>query len=215
VRYNTIYDLPFGRGKKFGSGVSKALNAVIGGWQLAAIGEWRGGRWLSVNSARYLFGDPTLSEDQRLDLVFAGRPQRLWFAGDFDPRLASGVDQTALQALVPVNRANRVVRPLGTAFDNRLPQALANGTTRLTPITDTVNWNARGFFRGPGDWNLDSSIFKNFSLGERTTLRFTADFFNALNHPIDREPDSSTGLQDLSSQTNQPRIIQFSLRLEF
>lgn len=215
VRYNAIYDLPFGTGKKFAGGVTKGVNALIGGWQVATIGEWRGGTWLSVNPARYMFGDPTLTADQRLDMTFAGRSQRLWFRGDFDPRLATGVDQTQLQQLVPVDRNGRIVRPLGTAFDNRLPQQLANGATRLASITDTVNGNARAFYRGPGDWNVDASVFKNFQLTERLKVRFTADFFNALNHPTDQDPNNTTGLQDLSSQRNQPRIIQFSLRLEF
>lgn len=215
VRYNFIYDLPFGKGKRFGGSVGRGLDAIIGGWQVAAIGEWRGGNWLSVNSARYLFGDPTLSGDKRLQMTFAGRKQRLWFRGDFDPTLASNVDQTALQNLVPVSRSQRIVRPVGTAFDNRIALTLANGTTRQTPITDTVVWNARAFFRGPGDWNIDASLFKNFRLTEHATLRFTADFFNAPNHPTDLDPNSTTGLQDLSSQRNQPRIIQFSLRLSF
>jgi hypothetical protein len=30
-----IYDLPFGRGKQFGDGVSSAVNQIIGGWQVA------------------------------------------------------------------------------------------------------------------------------------------------------------------------------------
>jgi hypothetical protein len=89
---------------------------------------------------------------------------------------------------------------------------LPNGTVRQTPITDTVNWNARSFFRGPGSWNTDISLFKNFRLRERVNVRFTADFFNALNHPVDSGPDATTGLQDLSTQPNTPRIIQFSLR---
>ena len=41
--------------------------------------------------------------------------------------------------------------------------------------------------------------------------KITNDFFNAFNHPIDNVPNASTGLQDLSTQTNDPRIIQFSL----
>ncbi|MBI2685853.1 MAG: carboxypeptidase regulatory-like domain-containing protein [Acidobacteria bacterium] len=215
VRYNALYDLPFGKGKKFGGAVGRGVDALIGGWQLATIGEWRGGNWLSVNSARYLFGDPSLSGDDRLLLTFAGRPQRLWFRGDFDPALASNVDQTALLRLVAAARANRIVKPLGTNFDNRVAQTLANGSTRQTPVTDTVVWNSRAFFRGPGDWNVDASVFKNFRIVERATLRFTADFFNALNHPTDQDPNNTTGLQDLSSQRNQPRIIQFSLRLTF
>ena len=53
----------------------------------------------------------------------------------------------------------------------------------------------------------------NFSLTERLKLRFTADFFNAFNHPNNGNPNSTTGLQDLSTQSNEPRIVQFSLRL--
>jgi hypothetical protein len=212
IRWNGIYDLPFGKGQKFASGASGLLNHVIGGWQVSTLGDWRSGMWSGVAAGRYLFGDPTLTEDQRLELYFAGRSRRLWFRGDFDPSLATGVDQKALQALVPVDRSQRVLRQLGPNYDNRLPQVLPNGTVRQTPITDTVNWNARSFFRGPGSWNTDISLFKNFRLRERVNVRFTADFFNALNHPVDSGPDATTGLQDLSTQPNTPRIIQFSLR---
>ncbi|MBI3697756.1 MAG: hypothetical protein HY238_23360 [Acidobacteria bacterium] len=116
---------------------------------------------------------------------------------------------------MPVNRADRVVKPVGAGFDNRIPQVLSNGSTRLTPITDSVVWNSRAFFKGPGAWNVDASVFKNISLTERVTMRFTADFFNALNHPNDPNPSNTLGLQDLSVQPNDPRIIQLSLRLQW
>jgi hypothetical protein len=214
VRWNGIYDLPFGKGKKFASG-GGALNHLVGGWQVATIGEWRCGLWSSVNSGAYLFGDPTLSADQRLLLTFNRRPQRLWFRGDFNPALASDVNQQALTALVPAAQGERILRPLGPNLDNQLPQRLANGTVRNTPIGSTVNWNARAFFRGPGSWNLDMSLFKNFAIGERAQLRFTADFFNAPNHPVDGSPSAATGLQDLSTQANGPRIVQFSARVSW
>jgi outer membrane receptor protein involved in Fe transport len=215
IRWNGIYDLPFGRGKKFGTDTSGAWNHLIGGWQIATIGEWRGGFWRGVASGQYLFGDPTLDADQRLLLTFAGRPQRLWFRGNFNPSLASNVDQQALQRLVPVNQGDRVLRQLGPNFDNRLPQTLANGATRSTPIGDTVNWNSRAFYRGPGLWNADVAFFKNFQVRENAKLRFTADFFNFFNHPNDSLPNATTGLQDLSVQTGDPRIIQFSMRLDW
>ncbi|MBI3682054.1 MAG: TonB-dependent receptor [Acidobacteria bacterium] len=215
VRYNAIWDLPVGRGKALGRNAGRALGALIGGWQLATIGDWRSGNWLSVGSGGYLFGDPTLSADQRLLLTFNGRPQRLWWRGDFDPTRASNVDSSKLLSLVPADRGQRIYRPAGAAFDNRIPQTLADGTARLTSITDMVNWNARGFFRGPGAWNIDASVFKNFQIAERVTARFTVDFFNAVNHPVDGGPNGTTGLQDLSVQANEPRIIQFSFRLSF
>jgi hypothetical protein len=215
VRWNAVYDLPFGKGKKYGSGAGGVVNHIIGGWQLATIGDWRSGNWMGVSAAQYLFGDPTLNADQRLLMTYAGRPQRLWFRGNFNPTLATNVDQQALQALIPLNQVDRVMRPLGPNLDNRLPQTLANGTTRLTPITDTVNWNARNFFRGPGAWTVDASLFKNFQLAEKVQLRFTADFFNMLNHPLDNNPNATTGLQDLATQPNDPRIVQFSARISW
>ncbi len=215
VRWNGIYDLPFGRGKRVGRDSAGLLNHLIGGWQVATIGEWRGGNWFSVGSGGYLFGDPTLSPDQRLLLTFNNRPQRLWFRGDFDPTRATNVDRTALTALVPVDRGARVYHPVGTGFDNRIPQRLADGSTRLTSITDMVNWNPRAFFLGPGAWNADVALFKNITISERVRARFTADFFNFFNHPVDVNPNATTGLQDLSVQGNDPRIIQFSLRFSF
>ena len=125
------------------------------------------------------------------------------------------MDQAKLQQLIPVDRSQRVLRPLGANFDNKLPQVLSNGTVVATSLGDIVNWNARNFFRGPGSWNQDLSLFKNISITERIRTRLTADFFNALNHPVDVPPNSSTGLQDLSTQANAPRIIQFSLRVEW
>ena len=215
MRWNAIYDLPFGKGKKFGGSASGLVNAIIGGWQLASIGDWRSGNWLSVSTTSYLFGDPTLSADERVKLTFNGRDQMLYFRGDFDPRLASNVDQTKLQALVPVDRGQRVLRPVGSAYDNQVLQQLANGTTRLTSLADILNWNSRAFFLGPRAWTVDGSLFKNFDLGESKRLRFTADFFNMFNHPNDPNPNATTGLVDLSTQSNEPRIIQFSVRLSF
>lgn len=213
VRWNGVFDLPFGKGRALAGSASGLLNHLIGGWQVSTIGEWRSGNWLGVSSARYLFGDPTLSADERLLLNFAGRPQRLWFKGDFDPRQATNVDQAKLQALIPTDSTQRVLRQAGPLADNRVPVRMADGSTRLTTITDAVNWNARNFFRGPGAWNSDISLSKFFPLTEKIRLQFAADFFNAFNHPVDLDPNSTTGLQDLSQQANAPRVIQLRARL--
>jgi hypothetical protein len=222
IGYNAIFDLPFGRGKKFGSGVSSVLNQVIGGWQIATIGNWRGGFWGSLNSGQWVFSDPILSADERVEMTYNGRHQRLWFKGDFDPTEATNVTGGDLLALVPADRSQRAIHPQGPNFDNRLPQLLADGTVRDTPITDAYNYTPRGFIMGPGSWNTDISVFKSFDISESIKLRFTADFFNAFNHPVDvgfndrvGGFDTRSGLQDLSRQRNDPRIIQLSVRLNW
>src|SRR5206468_12380865 len=50
--------------------------------------------------------------EERLEMTIFGRHQRLWFRGDFNPTQATNVSQEALQKLVPVDRSQRVLRPL-------------------------------------------------------------------------------------------------------
>lgn len=215
IRYNAIVDLPFGRGKKIGGNVPGFVNQVIGGWQVAAIGDWRGGLRMSVAPGLYQFGDIRIDADERPELTFSGLRQRLWFKGDFNPALATNVTGGNLTALVPVDRAQRVARPLGPNFNNQIPITLANGTVRNVPIGELYNYSPRANFLGPGAWNADMSLFKNFRFLESGNIRFTADFFNAFNHPVDVAPNTTTGLQNLGVQANTPRTIQFSLRAEW
>jgi hypothetical protein len=215
MRWNGLWDIPVGRGKRFGKGMSGVLNQIAGGWQVATMGVWGSGSWLSVPAGEFLFGNPVLSADQRLEFYYNGKPQRLFFRGDFDPSKAKGIDLQKLYALVPLDRGQRIMHPVGTGYDNRIPQVLKDGSVRQTSVTDMVSWNSRAFILGPRSWNNDISLFKNFAYKERYNLRFTADFFNSFNHPNDQNPNSTTGLQDLSVQTNDPRIIQFSLRFSW
>lgn len=215
MKWNGIYELPFGRGKHFANHVSRGLNELVGGWQLAFIGVWRSGYWMSVTGGDYLFGNPALDPSQRLKLFINGKERELYFRGDFDPSKATNVDLAKLEALVPVDRSQRVLRPLGTQFNNKLPFTLANGAIRPTTITDLLSWNPHNFFLGPRSWNEDLSVFKYFDITEKVKLRFTSDFFNFFNHPNDLNPNTTTGLIDLTQQNNDPRIIQFSARLEW
>jgi len=214
MKWNGIYELPFGRGKHFASHVSRLANQIVGGWQLAFIGYWQSGFWQSVSPSEYLFGNPTLDASQRLTMNIFGHNQQLYFRGDFDPTQATNVDLAKLEQLVPVNRSQRVIHPIGSSFNNRVPVTLSNGTVVQTSY-DVQSWNSQNFFLGPRSWNQDLSAFKYFDIVERVKLRFTADFFNAFNHPNDLNPNKTTGLVDLSKQTNDPRIIQFSARLEW
>jgi hypothetical protein len=215
IKWNGTYELPFGRGKRFGSHVSRGMDELVGGWQLAFIGSWRSGFWMGVNNSEYLFGNPSLDPSQRLTMNIFGKNQQLYFRGDFDPTQATGVDLKKLEQLVPVNRADRILKPVGSQFNNKIPFVLANGQIRSTTITDLQSWNSQNFFLGPRAWDQDLSVFKYFSFTERIKMRVTADFFNVFNHPNDLNPNSRTGLVDLSRQANDPRIVQFSARVEW
>jgi hypothetical protein len=55
-----VYQLPVGRGKQFGSGMNRKMDAVLGGWELSGIATFRGGLPISVlgNNWNSYGGDP-------------------------------------------------------------------------------------------------------------------------------------------------------------
>jgi hypothetical protein len=72
--------------------------------------------------------------------------------------------------------------------------------------------------RGPGLFNWDISIFKNFPVYERFKAQFRAEALNAFNTPYFRSPNTSFGSSSLGqilSQGNFPRFIELGLRLQF
>jgi len=203
VRWNAVYELPVGRGKPVGGNAPGALNHVIGGWRIAAIGTAGSGTWLSTSPDWFVTGDPRLDRRERRSFMLDGRPVRLYFRGAFDAAGIPGLDgyQPALVQLGPHQ-------------DNRVEVTLNDGTTRLVPY-DVYNPAPRHAIEGPRTWNVDLSVFKDLPLRGRSTLRVTADIFNAFNHPNDVDPDPVTGLIDLGRQRNEPRTIQISARFQF
>lgn len=212
ITFNGIYELPFGRGKRFGRSVSTPLNFLVGGWQLAAIGTWNSGLWMGVNPAFVQTGNIRISGDKRATLNIAGASElfRQWFAGNFNPATVTVVSGTLVAP---------AVRPAGPncsgQFRGQLAVTLSDGSCFNAPFSGLYNPDPRVNFIGPGGWNDDLSAYKHFKFKERFDIRFAADFFNAFNHPNDVPPSTISGLQDLGQQSNASRIIQFSLRAEF
>ena len=82
----------------------------------------------------------------------------------------------------------------------------------------TVGNSGRGIFRGPGQANLDFSLFKNFPIHERTKLEFRTECFNILNHANFGNPNTSmdsASFGQISSTTVNARLVQFALKLSF
>jgi hypothetical protein len=75
--------------------------------------------------------------------------------------------------------------------------------------------------RGPGIANYDFALFKRTRITERFGLEFRTEFFNLFNrvqfgkpNQIDRTASNST-FGVITTQVNNPRLIQFALRLSF
>jgi hypothetical protein len=52
---NFVYELPFGKGQRFGGGSGPWLNRVIGGWQVSGLFRWVSGRPFTVYSGSNTF----------------------------------------------------------------------------------------------------------------------------------------------------------------
>ncbi len=77
--------------------------------------------------------------------------------------------------------------------------------------------SSRRFFHGPGINNWDISLLKDTHLTERFNLQFRSEFFNAFNHTQFGEPDGNIDHSTFGevSTANQPRVMQFALKLQF
>jgi hypothetical protein len=155
------YELPFGRGRKFGSSVSKWTDAVAGGFQLtwnmfAKSGTGFTPYW-SCNNCGPVF--PGNIASGFVDAVgdFSGPSFRPLVVGD--PYAGVSGDQF-------FNAAAFAPPPTGAdVFDN--PQIAK-----------------RNSLLGPGTWGVNLGLRKYFSFTERTRLEVGVDFNNVLNHPL-------------------------------
>ena len=73
--------------------------------------------------------------------------------------------------------------------------------------------------RGPGFYNLDSSLFKNFTTSKETFLQFRLETFNTLNHPQFNQPGqlnfTNKGFSAITGARNGYRIVQLAGKFYF
>ncbi|GAC1625174.1 MAG: hypothetical protein NVS9B13_20340 [Candidatus Acidiferrum sp.] len=81
------------------------------------------------------------------------------------------------------------------------------------------NMVRRNSFFGPGSWNLDLGVYKNFKLTERFKLQLRGEFYNAFNHANlflnNGNVDGSSGTGNIGAFKDGLRNIQLALRLDF
>ncbi|MGE0129157.1 MAG: TonB-dependent receptor [Blastocatellales bacterium] len=133
---------------------------------------------------------------------------------------APGNTQTADQVLPEVRILGKVGR--GESYFD--PNAFA-------PVT-AVRFGSvgRNMMRGPGVFNMDASLFRNFKLTERFALQFRTEVFNLTNTPTfnnpganasspTRNPDGSiirtNGFSEITSAQGTERQFRFALKLSF
>jgi hypothetical protein len=206
-----LYDLPFGKGKRYGSNWSGATNTLLGHWQVNLIERAQSGFPLFVvdsSNADLAFGAPGDSGTFfNYDGFSLNRPDEVG-----DPSRGGPV------AGNPGCAAPSQVHTLSNWF---------NPCAFMKAPSGELGTAARAPVYGPRFVNTDFSIIKDFPLSfrEAMNLQFRAEFFNFLNHPqYFLAGLGDTGQQDINSPSsfgvinqtlNNSRDIQFALRLNF
>ena len=185
-----IYELPFGRGRRFG--LSGWRDFLAGGWEIAGIVKLQSGLPLAISQITNFN-------------AFAGfgtqRPNRIG-----DPNLPSG--QRSLS------------RYFNTAEFSQAPQFSIGNSSRNPvrgPGYQDADLMV-GDLRSPYANNTDLSLFKEFFPREYIRIQFRAEFLNSFNRVQFSGPNTSvtnTSFGVISSQANSPRQIQFGLKVMF
>jgi len=188
-----LVELPFGRGKPFLGEVSGIADHIIGGWSLSAATTWESGLPFS----------PSYSS------CFADRD-----TGPCRPSLAGPVQITGSRNGYFTTTGGVPLQPNGTPGDTIGPWQ--------RPASGTFGNARRNSLRGPGFFQADLSVAKNFSLRESMSLQFRTDIFNVFNRVNLDLPQTCVDCQNGGAILNTAylgtalqRQIMFSLRLAF
>jgi hypothetical protein len=244
IRFNFLVDLPFGRGKRYLTGANRAIDEVVGGWQLASDGTMASqdfyvgnGNW-GVNNPIKMYKTSKKVTDCRSGTC---QPVYLWFNGYIQPSQVSGTAASTCTNVVSGLPSDW--KPYSSPLDtNYVPKAGGGcpGSTDPYYNTNNVQVNLTGgatdtqgyapgptattpwrhtLLQGPKNFTADASLFKVFPLTESSRLRFNFDLFNVFNQQGVNNPNATDGtipfVPQLSSSHNTARLVQLTLRLEF
>jgi hypothetical protein len=196
--FNASYELPFGRHRHFLRQASKPVNAVVGEWQVSAIGTFLGGFPFSPQ----LGYNPTANGDTRNPVRPSWNPN---FDGNLYPRKVG-------QYFNP----NAFITPT---------VSFATPTCGSSNICGTYGNVKRDSLVGPGSSELDFSATKSGRITEGLGFQFRAEFFNILNHTNFLTPNpvvftsATSGISPtagvITATSTTARQIQFGAKLQF
>lgn len=211
---NTIYELPFGKGKRF-LNQGGILNHIVGGWQVNAIMRFGSGSPITFTDARGTLNRVGRSGRQTA-LTSLTTDQLSQLVGTF-------VTQNGVFFINPTALGRDPVTGLTTTGNTG---AGANGFGS-TPFTGQVFFNnfpgqtsglTRAAVNGPSTFNTDFSLFKNFNITERVKLQIRGEMFNAFNQ-VNFVPGQFLDINGTNfgriTGTFAPRVVQFAGRLSF
>jgi hypothetical protein len=193
---NVNYPLPIGHGQRF-LNFSGPLNRVVSGWALNDITSFQHGGYLGV----------TMNTNNQLQQHFgAGTTRANYVPGGY----------TVINGAQVSCNSNKTVS--GSAV-SRLSQWFNTGCFQYPGDYTFGNENASDpklFAQGIDNWDL--ALLKTTSVTERLNVQFRVETFNTFNRFQAGNPNTQVGNANygvVTSQANNPRQVQLSLRVNY
>jgi len=183
-----LYQLPFGRGRRFGAGAGQGLDAVIGGWDVTGVALVQSGPFLT---AFFGNGDPSGTGTTVRGFTATQRPDKVGNGNLANPTADAYFDRAAFAR--PADNIGR--------FGNAPVGDLIGPGTKVFSMTIGKSVITRGTSRVRFEMAF-SNLFNVENLDVPGTLNITSSAFGRIN-----------GTQTVDQAG--PRTIQFSLRWSF
>jgi hypothetical protein len=195
INANWIYELPFGRGKRFGGGMNSFVNAIVGGWTVSGLWRWSTGYPFSTFSPAWATN-------------FQLQTPGVLINPDVKPKTGSFIVPLASGGTGP-----NVFQEGNAADSNYFRQAYPG------------EGGLRNGLRGPGTFNIDTNLLKSWHITESQYFTFSWATYNTTNSPRfdvgtmslngNTSLSSVTSFGNFSSTLSNPRVMEFGLRYTF
>ena len=206
VNANWVYQLPFGRGKKFGSGMGRFADAIVGGWTVSGVWRWSTGYPFSLFSPEWA---------TNYQLQSPGVP------------VSNARPKTGSFIVAQVNCPPNVSSCTGPNVfqDPGITNPDPNSAINLFRPAFPGEAGLRNGMRGPGTFNIDSSVSKTWPITESQFVKFNWSMYNVTNSARfdvgtmslngNNSLSSVSSFGNFSSTLSNPRVMEFALRYAF
>ena len=196
---SVLWDLPFGKGKKFGGSVSEMADKFVGGWQWNIVENGSTGQRFTV-VAPFIDQNGNNHGDVPANLIGSAYVNGLLNPAGFTQ--AGYTCGTTCATPTPVY----TLIPQSVCYNNLAGNQFCYGNS------------GRNHFTGPGYFRTDMSIFKNLTITERVKMQIGLEGFNIFNQANSLVPNNTVGGGNLGLFVNTwlpGRIVQYRARLTF
>ncbi|HEX6974141.1 MAG TPA: carboxypeptidase-like regulatory domain-containing protein, partial [Vicinamibacterales bacterium] len=218
---NWVYELPFGRGRRFGSNVNSVVHRIIGDWSFQGVARFQTGRLLDFGNVR-MVGMSAKDVSKITKIRLSTDPNNQYRTLVY--MLPQDVIDNTMKAFsqTPTGYANG--EPTGRYF------APANGPECLeVAATSNTNWNA-GYgdcgtgsllVSGPMNIRWDMNFVKQIPIASKLRAEFQLQVFNVFNrvnfNPVNLPTSTSNAATltqyEVTGAADQSRTAQMAFRI--